>query len=194
MKLRLLATGAAREKKKRWPLSGSSLSTALTVWITWEKQPPHGSRLARCCNISLSKIAENVAALNHCCQSAAPVHHLWEIYLQEMGAFIFLKRPRRTASEREEISLILTEVRELPHNVWPQLSAINRTKYIKCLFGRRLQAFGDEMLSYGWIYIQELETKYGTVFFFFLWITTAALWRLLRVHVHQAAPMSDCQP
>lgn len=72
-----------------------------------------------------------------------------------MGAFIFLKRPRRAASKREEINLILTEVRDSPHNVWPQLSAINRTKYIKCLFGSTLQAFGDEMLSYGWTYIQE---------------------------------------
>lgn len=81
--------------------------------------------------------------LNHCCQAIAYVHHLWEIYSQEMGTLIFLKRPRRAASKWEEINLILTDVRDSPHNVWPLLSAINRIKYIKCLFGRRLEAFGN---------------------------------------------------
>lgn len=87
-----------------------------------------------------------------------PVHvciTFWEIYTQGLGALIFLKWLCHAASKWEEINFILTDVRDSPHNVWPQLSAINRTKYIKCLFGRRLKAFGEEMLSYSWIHIQD---------------------------------------
>lgn len=175
VKLRLLATGAAREKKKRWPLSGSSLSTALTVWITWEKRPPHENRLACCCKVPLSEITENVAGLNHRCQAGAYVHHLWEIYTEEMGALIFLKLPRRAASKWEEINLIFTDVRDSPHNVWPLLSAINRIKYIKCLFGRRLEAFwGWNVVLWLDLYSRFLD-KMQYRFFFFLCITTAAI-------------------
>lgn len=115
-----------------------------------------------------------------------------------MGTLIFLKRPRRAASKWEEINLILTDVRDSPHNVWPQLSTINRTKYIKCLFGRRLGALGDEMLSYGPDLYSRFPDKIRYSFFFSLKNHSSNIEKRcplrVNVHLYEAAQMSDSQP